>query len=53
MNKDQFLEVLQAALLWFDEADPISRGLNPELAGMGIKLADYLKGYEVKKEAFK
>ena len=48
MNKEDFLEVLRAALHYWDGGDPVKDyQMNPKLANVGIKLVDYLRSKEV------
>tara|TARA_Y100000034_G_C6552123_1_gene238584 strand:+ start:162 stop:308 length:147 start_codon:yes stop_codon:yes gene_type:complete len=47
MNKEEFIEILQSALLNYDGIDYkelVEKGLKPELVKAGIKLCEYLKG---------
>jgi len=49
MDKNTFVEVLQASLLYFDgitEQELIKLGLAPKSVQIGIKLCDYLKNKE-------
>lgn len=43
MNKQQFMDVLQAALLWWDGGNPEDYGIDSTCSNIGMNLCSYLR----------